>query len=270
MGRAPWWVALVLVISSGCGGGTDTTTPPPATPTEAAPSEADPLTEPIQERDGCDDLLVPGSFVEARLEDGTGDVLRAAEFPARGRTPVALVLLHQTDAVALCGWGPFAAAAAREGVPSLAFDLCGYGDSDCSERLELDPAAQVDLAVSTVVRSTGAERVVVVGASMGGANAVVAAADGADVAGWVDVSGPDAWFIDRLLVDVAPQLRGGPRGLVVFSRSEGAPAFRDAQKLARRSGAAFVDAPSGHGWELLTDDDALTRTGRAVLDFATG
>ncbi len=261
----------LLVLVAGCGGadsGEGAGADEPAAPTSSA--EPGPLAEPITEREGCAELMPAGAFEETTIESPDGDVLRAAEFPAQD-PPVALVLLHQTNPEALCGWGPFAAAAIEEGLPSVAFDLCGYGDSECSERLEGDPAAQVDLAVDRARESFGADRVVVVGASMGGANAVLATADGADVAGWVDVSGPNGWFVGRPLVDVAPQLRGGPPGLVVFSRSEGDTAFGEARLIARQSGAGFVAAPPGHGWELLNDeDDALTDVGREVLAFAAG
>ena len=261
------------LLAAGCGGGDGgdaTAAPTPSAASSSASEEPDPLAVPISERNGCEGLMPADTYRETTLESPEGDLLRAADFPARGGSPVALVLLHQSDGVALCGWGPYATAAAAQGMPSVAFDLCGYGDSECATELEDDPAGQVALAVRHARTTFGVRRVVVVGASMGGANAALAAADGADVAGWVDVSAPNAWFVDRLLVDVAPQLRGGPPGLVVFARSEGDAAFRDAQVVARRAGARFLPADSGHGWELLTDDGGLTRIGGAVLDFATG
>lgn len=264
---------MAVLVLAGCGGtdaGADGGEPEPSSPA-ASSAAPDPLDVPLAEREGCAELLPEGAYEESTLEGEAGDVLRAAEFPVDATSPTGLVLLHQTNSEALCGWGPFAAAAVEQGLPSVAFDLCGYGDSECSDALDDDVAGQVDLAVTRARESFGVQRVILVGASMGGSNAVVATADGADVAGWVDVSGPNGWVPGRPLVDVAPSLRGGPPGLVVFSRSEGDTAFVEAQQVARAAGADFVAAPPGHGWELLNDEtDAITPVGTRILEFAAG
>ena len=179
------------------------------------------------------------------------------------------MLLHQHGSIALCGWGEFAARAAAAGYPSVAIDLCGYGDSECSGALEDDPAGQVDLAVAHAEQVFGVRSVVVIGVSMGGSNAAVAAADRARVKAWVDVSGPNFWFVERPLEGLAPVLRNRPPGMVVFARTDGQDAYAAARRLAREAGARFVDGGSGHGWDLLTDDRGrLTEVGRSVLTFA--
>ena len=106
------------------------------------------------------------------------------------------------------------------------------------------------------------------GASMGGSLTVLAAAAGADVDAWIDVSGPSAWEGTELR-RVAPDLPA--RGLVVQARSDGAAAYAQAKLLATRSGATFLDGGSGHGYELLSDyTGRISRVGRAVLAFAKG
>ena len=39
-------------------------------------------------------------------------------------------------------------------------------------------------------------------------------------------------------------------GFVGYARSDGAQDYREAQRLAARTGAEFVDGGNGHGWEL--------------------
>lgn len=175
-----------------------------------------------------------------------------------------LVLLHQINAAA-CGWGRFATAAAAQGLTSLLTDLCGYGASDCTERADRDIVGQVQLLVDRA-RALGADRVVLVGASMGGSQTVRAVAGGVDVDGWVDVSGPSAWEGHRLL-RVADDVPEG--GLVVFARSDGAALYASARRLARRTDARFVDGGHGHGYDLLTTwRGRLLEGGLAVIEYA--
>jgi pimeloyl-ACP methyl ester carboxylesterase len=96
-----------------------------------------------------------------------------------GRGPNAVVLAHQGGGAAgptLCSWVPYARSLARAGYRVLAFDHRGYGSSskpsrpDRLFRIDADVVAAVAL-----LRRRGATRVVVGGASLGGA-AVVGAA----------------------------------------------------------------------------------------------
>lgn len=177
-----------------------------------------------------------------------------------------MVLLHQVSGGA-CGWGRFATAAAGDGVTSVLADLCGYGDSDCGERAIDDIAGQVRLLLD-YARGLGGDRVVLVGASMGGSQTVRAVAAGVRVDGWVDVSGPSSWDGTRLLT-VAHDVPDG--GLIVYARSDGAALYRSARELARRTGARFVDGGSGHGYDLLTSyRGRLLRGGRTVIDYVRG
>lgn len=78
-----------------------------------------------------------------------------------------LVLLHQTDRDGLCGWTPFSRAAVAEGFTTLAFDMCGWGGSDCPDDWSLRSSDQVEHAVEHARTALEAERVVLVMTSSG-------------------------------------------------------------------------------------------------------
>lgn len=244
---------LTLVLLAGCTGGA------------APPPKADPSATTAGLRDRC--LSAVPARAPIRSEDevtGPGISMPVAVIGPATRPTTVLVLLHQVSGGA-CGWGRFATAAAGRGVTSVLADLCGYADSDCTEAADRDVVAQVQALVS-YARRLGGDRVVLVGASMGGSQAVRAVAGGVRVDGWVDVSGPSSWDGTRLL-DLAARVPDG--GLVVHARSDGATLYRSARQLARRTGARFVDGGSGHGYELLTSyRGRLLRGGRTVLDYA--
>jgi pimeloyl-ACP methyl ester carboxylesterase len=223
-------------------------------------------TPPLVER--CGSALPSGAAVEPlALDDGAGTRLSAATFGSAG-SGTALVLLHQTGPWGLCGWGRFATRAADAGLPSVALDMCGYGDSVCAPGVEHRPATLVDLAARWAREHLGARRVVLVGASMGGSSTVLAVTEGAGVDAWVDVSGVSTWDGVRLQ-SRAGALRSAAPGLIVFARTDGPSQWRAARRLSRTAGARFVDGGSGHGYELMTDyRGRLLRAGRAVLRFA--
>lgn len=192
--------------------------------------------------------------------------LPAVDIGPEATSGTAMVLLPQVNA-GLCGWGRFATYAAAHGVSSVLVDVCGYGDSDCAEAGLDDVAGQVDLAAQHL-RDRGATRVVVVGVSMGGSDAVRAVAGGAAVDGWADISGPPTWERVRLL-DLAQQVHGP--GFVGYARSDGALAYRAARRLAARTGAVFVDGGHGHGWELFQTPFGRPRPfADRLLDFVSG
>ncbi len=145
---------------------------------------------------GC----APGPDLHLRAADGTAIV--AHRF---GRGKTAVVLVHQYGAD-LCQWTPYARRLARLGYTAIAFDLRGFGRSQhrappAGLRYDADVTAAVAEA-----RREGATRVVIVGASIGGNAAVVAAARiRPAVAGVVSLSGPATFRLDA--VAAAKQLR---------------------------------------------------------------
>ncbi len=169
----------------------------------------------------------------------------------------------------MCGWGRWAVAAAEAGVTSILVNPCGYGDSTCTGEEDADPLNEVAPAVALARGDLGAERVVLLGTSMGGSLTVMAAAAGADVDTWVDVSGPSAWEGVELS-SLAASLPDD--GMVVMAPSDGKALYDAAEALAAAAGVPFVPGRSGHGWELLVDPvtGAVTRIGRRLITVATG
>jgi alpha-beta hydrolase superfamily lysophospholipase len=97
-----------------------------------------------------------------------------------GRGPNALVLAHQGGGAAgptLCSWVPYARSLARAGFRVLAFDHRGYGSSSKPSRPPVLFRIDEDVVAAVrTIRRRGATRIVVGGASLGGAAVVGAAA----------------------------------------------------------------------------------------------
>jgi alpha-beta hydrolase superfamily lysophospholipase len=97
-----------------------------------------------------------------------------------GRGPNAVVLAHQGGGAAgptLCSWVPYARQLARAGYRVLAFDHRGYGSSSKPSRPTLLFRIDEDVVAAVrTMRRRGATRIVVGGASLGGAAVVSAAA----------------------------------------------------------------------------------------------
>ena len=147
-------IALVL---SACGAGTGSTTT------------------------GADTTVDPGEAVSITTSDGL-------ELEGRqwGDGADFVVLAHMAPAD-MSSWADFARLLAAEGYTALAFNFRGYGRSD-GESDDFDVAVDVRAAVDAAM-ATGAERVFVVGASMGGAGAIAASAS-SEIAGTVALSAP--------------------------------------------------------------------------------
>lgn len=274
MHRAALIVIGLLLALAACTAA-DEPDPPARDSAGAASTEptasVDGSTDPIRERCG---LLLPSGLETSaiRLGEDVGADLVGAELGDTSQPGgTVLVLLHQTGTLGLCGWGAFAARAAEAGLPSVAFDLCDWAESTCPDELGRDPRAQVDLAVAHARDELGATRVVLVGASMGGAETVLAVGAGTPVDAWVDVSGPSAWDGVQLQSQAKAIAAKRVPGLVVQATSDGDSEYAAAQQLARTSGADFLDGGAGHGYELLTKrDGTLLPAGQAVLDLAAG
>jgi pimeloyl-ACP methyl ester carboxylesterase len=126
----------------------------------------------------------PGRAINLRAADRVR--LAAIEAGAGKR---GVVLIPQLDAIAKCGWWPFAAYLAASGYRVLLFDHRCTGGSACpSGPPGVDLMSDIRGAVARLHRD-GAAKVALVGASQGGAEALIAATEpGRDVTGVVALS----------------------------------------------------------------------------------
>ena len=209
----------------------------------------------------------PLGGAETVLEVADDVRLPAAVYGEPG-AETAVVLLHQTNLDGLCGWDAFGRHAADRGIAAVSFDMCGWGDAECPEEWSARTSEQVAAAVAYARADLGADRVVLVGASMGAARTVFAMADGVGADAWVYLSAPAAWD-GRVVADEARAIDAP--GLVLHDPDDGAADFAASQVTAERSGAEFVRGRGGHGYDMvLRIDGGLTPLGERVLDFADG
>lgn len=179
-----------------------------------------------------------------------------------GRTAIVLAHEYPSD---LCPWLDYAGHLARAGFRAFLFDFRGFGRSEEAQEPVAAWRLQDDVAGAVAeARRRGAQRVFLVGASMGG-SAVLAAAPtlSPPVDGVVSLSGEtdiDAMIGSQGLdpLPVAPKLHVPV--LLAGSREDGAVSPADLRELAGRvSGPAdvLVRAGGAHGWTLLDVDPKL-------------
>ena len=211
--RRLWLLAAALLAVAGCGGGSHSAARTRATSTSAAAPASAPGRR-------CTEPGVRAQAIRLRTSDG---VLLSGAIVGSG--PVGAVLIHEYPRD-YCGWLPYSGYLARHGVRALLFDLRCFGRSSCPGGRG---HATTDVAAAMAeLRRRGAHRVALVGASMGGAIAVGAAAHG--------VTAPALFAVAR-----------GDRYVPVA----------DMRLVARRARAAtkriiVLPAVAGHGWDLLS------------------
>jgi dienelactone hydrolase len=170
-------------------------------------------------------------------------------------SPTVAVLVHQADRD-FCGWWPYAQDLAQHGVRSLLIDLCGYGETRCPPNEPvIGSGASAVLVAATWARAHGATRVVVVGASMGGTTAVLAASTdkGHLLDAVADLSGP----IDYL--DAHTSNAGRTIRIPSFFAVD--PADSVVAPIELQDLANEIKTPKpilhfdghGHGWDQLSD-----------------
>ncbi len=173
-----------------------------------------------------------------------------------GEGTVGVVLAHMRPADQ-SSWFPFAARLAQEGYLALTFNFRGYcpgGDAGCSEG---EPALgliwqDVEAAVS-FLRSRGAQRVALVGASMGGTAAlVVAARQGPGIAAVVTLSAPES--IDGLVAgpDVLQQIPAAKLFVAGEFDTTAAEAARRFYEAAGQPKRLEIVPSEDHGTDLLS------------------
>jgi pimeloyl-ACP methyl ester carboxylesterase len=226
----------LLVAAVGCGGG-DAEEARPKTSTSGAPATTTPAPCGDEDAQAVTFTTREGTEVDAALV-GDGEV--------------GVVLGHQLRSD-FCSWVPFAKELAERNIRALAINFVSTSPDDDM------------VAGARELRRRGAERIILVGASMGGTAALVAAAK-IDVAGVAALSAPRQF--SRL--DALPSVRRlGIRALFLVGGQDVAFA-RDARQLHRamksRHKALVVTTGSEHGTDLLRDPHAE----RALLDFLLG
>jgi len=139
--------------------------------------------------------------------------------------------------------GPFAERFAAAGFAALVFDHRGFGDSDGEADL-FHPRRQLEdwataIRFARTLPGIDASRVVTFGSSMGGGNALAAAAADPDVAAAIS----QVPFLDIVRQAHRSSPRTSARALLAALRGEHLPA------VGKPTEAAFINAPGGEeGW----------------------
>jgi dienelactone hydrolase len=250
-------LAVVWFVSVSCGSATGErpSGEPSATPSSAESPSPTP---------------VPGEAVRFRASDG---VRIAGRVFGEGR--VGVVLGHSIDGDQTEWWN-FAEVLANDGVAALAIDFRGYcpgGEAGCSDDGSTADSWRDLLAGARFLRGRGVEEIVLMGASMGGTGAILAAAHARpNVSGVIALSSPTTCCgmeANETLVSSieAPML-------FIAGRFDG-EAPRSAKALAHRagrSGEAVILATGEHGTDLfgLATPQVERRTTESILDFLAG
>jgi pimeloyl-ACP methyl ester carboxylesterase len=181
----------------------------------------------------------------------------------RGRT--GLVLAHGRGGD-LCEWLPRAQGFAEQGYQALAFDFAGFGGS----RPGLRPDARIDtdvLAAAEQLRRRGADKIVLIGSSMGATAVLVAATRiRPPVAGVVSLSAPAAFGTVNAWTAM-PRLRVP---VLFVSANDDQPflgAARSMHRRARVTDKRLLIARRGHGSIILAYPDDGPRVLAGIRRF---
>jgi pimeloyl-ACP methyl ester carboxylesterase len=157
-------------------------------------------------------------------------------------TPI-VVMAHGLSGTRRDGLGPFAARFAEAGYAALVFDHRGFGDS-CGEPDRFEPRRQLEdwraaIAFARRLPRADGSRVVTFGSSMGGGNALAAAAEDPGVA---------AAFSQVPFLDIVSQAYRPARSVTARMMSAAA-AGRHLPAVGQPGEPAFINAPGGEaGW----------------------
>lgn len=185
-----------------------------------------------------------------------GDSCAAWLYPAVGSTAPAIVMAHGLSGTRRDRLGPFAERFAEAGIAALVFDHRGFGDSGGEPDL-FHPRRQLDdwraaIGFARAQPGIDPERVATFGSSMGGGNALAAAADDRRVAAAVSqVPFLDLW---RQAHRSSPTVTA--RMLLAAVLGRHLPA------VGQPDEAAFINAPGGEeGWRhvVATGEDSRWR-----------
>jgi len=184
---------------------------------------------------------------------------------------IAVVFAHMAGENDQENWVPFANQVARRGFTALTFNFRCYGNSDCGGRgsgsilISMDIGAAIDF-----LRHQGFERIVCIGASMGG-RACVNAAFEHELAGLVNVSGTGSSDAERQ--DLGDFISPDMPKLFIVSESDPTAGRTAAMTLLHEAAPepkSFITYPgTAHGTELF-DSPHRGAFRQALLDFLAG
>jgi len=219
---------------------------------------------PLQKRCGSD-ASGDAKTLWFRASDGT--LLDAAEL---GEGDRGVVLLHESPAD-LCGWAPYGSKLAKQGFHVLLVDLRAFGLSHRGAYGGKAGAVADVRGAADELKKLGAKHVAVVGASYGGATALVAApALGTEIAAVASLSGEPALGNAGLNALAAMHAIRVPL-LIMGSRDDPYLDERDARQLVRAAAETHpqlveFDGES-HGWNLFADSKTSARANRVLVGF---
>jgi pimeloyl-ACP methyl ester carboxylesterase len=257
-------LALLALLLAACGGGEEASTVSPAGSPVASPTLS-PVPAPAAPSPVGSPTAATGVDVSFVTEDNVtieGRLFRS------GETAVVFAHMYPNDQRA---WWDFAREVAADGYAALTFDFRGYGETGGSRDIAL---IDRDLAAAVrYLREQGYQRVVLVGASMGGTAALkVAARDEFDglVAGVVAVSAPESFQGLVASDDV-----GNIKVPIIFVASEGDGSAVDSlgslyeKASGSRERQRYVYTGDAHGTDLLQSDHAEEFKSLLLDFFAT-
>ena len=250
---------LTTAAAAGCGGGgtkqpSAPTTTRPKIPTPPPRSSPEPTATPVsttaplpQPSKRCGTPNARAQTLRFRTTDGA--VLDGAIV---GKGQIGAVLIHEYPGP-MCGWWAYANYLAHHGVRALLFDLRCVGLSTCTSSGSGHPTQDVAAAIAAL-RNHGAKSVAVIGASMGGAIAVVAAAKLHPDA-LVNLSGELDLPANHANAGAAAKHVTAP-ALFVVARRDRYTSVEDMRTVASRARShtkrlIILPAGAGHGWDML-------------------
>ena len=253
-GALPGLCLAALLLLAGCTGSRATPAPPAAGNGLDTPNAALAATKPGKAPNPADRCQQSGNepVTKVVLTTADGVHLAGAEF---GTGPHGVLLLPQQSGD-LCAWWAYATALLNQGFHVLAIDLRGTGYSESGGRADYTADAQAGIAA---LKHHGATKVVLIGAALGAATALVTAGRAPDqVAGVVSLSYADT--------DVTAGAGGDPHTpsqaagritaplLLCFTAGDkqAAPGAQQLADAARGPAKQLVGRPGvSHGWDML-------------------
>lgn len=249
MGR--WQALAAAIVLAACGGPAKQ---PARTPVPTATAQpATTATALQQPADRCGAPDKPAKLVTLTTSDGL-----KLDGASVGTGDLGVVLLHEYPAD-LCGWWPYANYLAARGMRALAIDMRCLGQSECGDKGKAGAIADVSAAMDEL-KAEGAKRVAIMGASYGGAIAVVAGSK-LKPAAVVDLSGEQSLqalvpgYDDVDSLAAAPHLKAP--ALFVVARKDNYTPVADMRRVYRAAGSnhkqlIVLPFEAGHGLAVLS------------------